>query len=178
MLLSDCITRTVPLWSGKAIPEEAMTKQEHVTEIFDTLRHLVRRSFPIECSCGEVYGTLDEFLAETTRPEREHGLFEPSEYDDPSIANLLRQCPRCGSTLMAVFSERRDASSAGLRARALFGTLVDILLQKDMSEEAARKELLTCTRGGDSAVLRKHLVDLDIISVDELITLCRGKQDK
>jgi hypothetical protein len=150
-----------------------MTKPEHVKEIFETLRHLARWSFPIECSCGEVFCTLDEFLARTARPEKEHGLFEPSEYDDPSIANLLRQCPSCGSTLMAVFSERRNPSKEGQRARALFGSLLDILLSDGMKRDDARREILACVRGGDSEVLRGHLLDLDVVSIDELITLCR-----
>lgn len=126
-------------------------------EIFEALRSLVNRSFPIECSCGATFNTLDEFLEQTEKPEEEHGLFGPTEYEDTSIANLLRTCPNCGSTLLAVFSERRNTTRQGARVRNLFGRILSSLEGGGLDKRLARTEILKVVHGRDSEFLLDQL---------------------
>lgn len=136
-------------------------KEKLVGDVFETLRLLATRSFPIECSCGAIYYTLDEFLAQTPKPEREHGLFDPTEYDDRTIANLLRNCPNCGSSLLAVFTERRDMSARGDKLRTLFANVLDLLVRHGVEMTAARDELRRILAGQESPFLREHLLGRD-----------------
>ena len=148
-------------------------KHDRATEIFKALRSLVNRSFPIECSCGEIFYTLDEFLEQTVHPEQEHGLFERTEYNDENIANLLRECPNCGSTLMAVFSERRDQSPSGQRGRKLFAHLLETLTGAGHAQPTSRQELLNVVAGKESELVRTTIMKDETLLLDALLSQSR-----
>lgn len=131
-----------------------MSGEEGHTAFFDGLRALAEASFPKRCaSCGRVYETAEQFLAETAplRPDRS-GLRAGEDDDGRTIVEAFRNCV-CGSTLMDVFSDRRDLSPAGARRRERFGALVEYLAARGIDRVAARAELLKVMRGEHSELL-------------------------
>ena len=77
-------------------------------------------------------------------------------YDDEGnqIVELFRNCI-CGSTLMELYSDRRDGSVKGTRRRALFGKLMMILQGKGLAGSVARTELLNMMQGERSEILER-----------------------
>jgi hypothetical protein len=116
------------------------------------LRELAESAFPKNCrNCGRAYGTAREFIEET-QPVRagETGLKQGYGEGDLAIVELFRNCV-CGSTLMDVFSDRRDLSAAGERRRSQFDKLLPNLQQKGLGRAQARDYLLQVLRGGRPA---------------------------
>jgi hypothetical protein len=127
-------------------------------KLLDGLRELSKTAFPRKCAtCGRVYASLEEFINETRQLEGRTGLIEnagcPEEGDEP-IVELYRNCV-CGSTLMEFFSDRRDSSENGQRRREIFGKLLKLLIERGVSAEDARKELLLLFRYKKSQLLEK-----------------------
>jgi hypothetical protein len=56
---------------------------------------------------------------------------------------------------MDCFNDRRDLSDGGLKKRALYGKLLDMLLAKGIAADVARSELLKVLKGETSPVLEK-----------------------
>jgi hypothetical protein len=132
-------------------------------KLLDGLRELSKTAFPRKCSsCGRVYASLEDFINETRQLEGRSGLIEnlgcPEEGDEP-IVELYRNCV-CGSTLMEFFSNRRDSSEIGQRRRKIFGQLLNLLIDKGVSAEDARKELLLLFQFKKSQLLEKMGVRL------------------
>ena len=106
------------------------------------LKNRLKTAFPKKCSkCGYAYETFEDFF-----------------YDTQEIANgtvsypivskdfyLHRNCKDpCDTTLVVVFTDRRDESVAGLRRREVFErTLHAISHSFQISEFQARDALLT-----------------------------------
>jgi hypothetical protein len=127
-------------------------------KLLDGLRELSKTAFPRKCAtCGRVYASLEEFINETRQLEGRTGLVEnvgcPEEGDQP-IVELYRNCV-CGSTLMEFFLDRRDSSESGQRRREIFGKLLNLLIEKGVSAEDARNELLLLFRNKKSQLLEK-----------------------
>ncbi len=121
---------------------------------FAGLKTLSQADFPKHCNtCGRVYQSEVEYFHETLaiRPERT-GLKSALDDDDGTLVELYRNCV-CGSTLMAFFSDRRDATAAGNRRRLLFEELLAYLLQTGVDPVAARAELLRVIHGERSELL-------------------------
>lgn len=124
-------------------------------ELFAGLRALSESTFPKTCStCGKIFLSPSQFIKETQSLNESSGLKSSFDDDDQSIVELFRNCI-CGSTLMSSFTERRDTSPAGLKRRELFGRLMNILIQKGISEYRARAELLNFMHGKPSALFKK-----------------------
>lgn len=118
------------------------------------LRPNAGEAFPKKCrNCGRVYETPDEFFRETggTHDDRT-GLKEFADDDAGTCVEAYRNCS-CGSTLMDVFSNRRDTSPAGQVRREKFDELLTFLIKAGLDPESARTELLKIARGRKSAVL-------------------------
>ena len=103
-----------------------MTNEVTLEHFFKDLRALAESAFPKRCAnCGRTYATAEDFLAQTQHisPNRS-GLKSSTDDDGAIIVEAFRNCV-CGSTLMDFFSDRRDASAAGLARRQRFGELLD-----------------------------------------------------
>ncbi len=131
--------------------------------LLNGLRELSESAFPRKCStCGRVYLSVEEFIRKTRQLEGRSGLLEnigcPEEGDDPSV-ELYRNCI-CGSTLMEFFLNRRDTSNNGRRRRLLFDKLLNLLIEKGLSEDDARRELLLTLQSNKSQLLENMGIQL------------------
>lgn len=106
---------------------------------------LQAEAFPKKCpSCGKVYASEQQFLAETTSVAYTPSDIRPVRDDaaDSSIyLEVFRNCA-CGSTLMELFRSRRDLSEQGLTRRQLFDSMLAILLEAGHDRQEARAILL------------------------------------
>jgi hypothetical protein len=68
------------------------------------------------------------------------------------MVELYRNCV-CGSTLMDLFSDRRDNSPRGLERRQRFEKILGLLGTRGMAAEQARRELLSLMGTGRSEAL-------------------------
>lgn len=124
--------------------------------LYKGLQSLMSLAFPRRCGrCGMEYRTADEFLARTESVRELSGLRESRYEDGKAVVELFRNCI-CGSTLMEVFRDRRDASSQGRRRRHAFDKILKALVEKGIRRETARRELLEIMRGGESGLLRRE----------------------
>ncbi len=128
-----------------------------MSALYSGLEFLVKSTFPKECrSCGRVYATADEFLAETRSIQGASGLKASLDEDDSTLVELFRNCA-CGSTLMEVCRDRRDTSPAGLERRRKFGELIELMVDKGIEQGVARTELLKFMHGEESAIVKSVL---------------------
>jgi hypothetical protein len=116
--------------------------------IFSGLKALVEAAFPKHCrNCGRSFASAEEFLLQTQTVRSDiSGLKQSVDDENMIIVEAYRNC-LCGSTLMDLFSNRRDASSAGQHRRDLFNKLLPHLQEKGMTQLAARAYLLRLLRG-------------------------------
>ncbi|MCC4114211.1 oxidoreductase [Aromatoleum toluclasticum] len=123
--------------------------------LYAGLRELAAGTFPKRCAtCGRSYRDADDYIAQTQRVgSGRSGLKQAVDDDGQVIVELFRNCV-CGSTLMDCFRDRRDTSEAGLRRRARFGELIEILVAQGLERERAHAELLKVLRGEPSAILK------------------------
>jgi hypothetical protein len=130
-------------------------------EIFKGLKALSESAFPKRCgNCGRVFETSEQYIRETEKVS-DSGLKESYDDDDTPILEVYRNCI-CGSTLMDFFSDRRDLSEKGLKRRAIFQKVLDILAQKGIETPVARAELLKFMRSGESELLAKFGIKSNI----------------
>lgn len=134
--------------------------QDFIDELYAGLQSFSSSAFPKRCrSCGREFRTVEEFLAQTDGLRNSSGLKEGADERDRPLVELFRNCP-CGSTLMEVFGDRRDLSPAGVRRRAQFGRLLQLLVADGMAIPDARGELLKVLQGGESPILRSRGIDI------------------
>ncbi|MDE2430377.1 MAG: hypothetical protein KGM99_16760 [Burkholderiales bacterium] len=121
---------------------------------FAGLKSLSKRDFPKRCAnCGRIYETEDDYIRETHPLHRERsGLKAGVDHNDAPLLELYRNCD-CGSTLLALFADRRDASDTGDQRRQLFNELLEYLAKHGIERGPAHRELLRVIRGERSAVL-------------------------
>lgn len=119
--------------------------------IFDGLKALVEAAFPKHCNnCGRSFATAEEFLLQTKTVRSDiSGLKQSVDDENVVIVEAYRNC-LCGSTLMDLFSDRRETSSAGQHRRDLFNKLLPHLQEKGLTRPAARAYLLQLLRGKTS----------------------------
>ncbi len=84
----------------------------------------------------------------------------PEEGDAP-ILEIYRNCI-CGSTLMEFLYNRRDASKNGRRCRIIFGKLVEVLVEKGLSRDDARNELLLILQFDKSPLLESMGIQIKL----------------
>lgn len=123
---------------------------------YDGLRASGGDAFPKKCrNCGRIFETPDDFFSETANVKAEDtGLRECIDDNAGIFIEAFRNCP-CGSTLMDLFTNRRDLSPAGLQRREKFDELLNFLIQSGLDAKIARAELLKVIRGGKSRILAK-----------------------
>jgi hypothetical protein len=134
-----------------------MTSQFLSDQFFTDLHALAESAFPKRCaSCGYVYETAEQFLAETVSisPDKT-GLKSSVDDDGAIIVEAFRNCA-CGSTLMDFFSNRRDSTPAGLARRQKIGEMLDYLQEQGLDFTTARAELLKVLHGGKSEILKQY----------------------
>ena len=115
---------------------------------FEGLKALAESAFPKHCTnCGKVFQTADQFIEETkTIRQGITGLKQSIDDDDMTIVEVYRNCS-CGSTLMDLFSNRRDISDIGNKRRRLFDKLLPHLESKGLSRTESRDYILRVLRG-------------------------------
>ena len=136
-----------------------MSEDEHFSQdLFKGLQALADSSFPKQCNnCGRVFESAEQFIAETDRIHKtKTGLKQSQDDDGAMIVELFRNCP-CGSTLMDLFSDRRDLSEHGEERRIKFEALIEFLASHDIERELARTELLKVMQGDKSKLISSLL---------------------
>jgi hypothetical protein len=124
-----------------------------ILALYSGLKSLYESSFPKKCAtCGRIFITPEEFIAESLPVPSGSGLKSSMDDDDTPVVELFRNC-LCGSTLMDVFSDRRDLSERGLMRRKKFSEIQNLLIKKGLSPEDARIELLKVMRGENSPII-------------------------
>lgn len=126
-------------------------------ELFSGLHELAASSFPKSCNtCGRVFNTAEEFLKETQDlPSARSCIKQAVEDDGSTLLEVFRNCT-CGSTLMDEFSERRDLSEKGLKRRAIFERMLEILISKGIDFETAKAELKKAAHGRRSELIEQN----------------------
>lgn len=129
-----------------------------LTSELQGLTALVQSSFPKKCTvCGRKYLTAEQFLRETNDlPYAKSGLKEAVEDDGTAFVEVFRNCV-CGSTLMDEFNNRRDTSERGRKRREKFDRVLQQLIEKGLSKEVARRELIKLMHGQKSEILNELL---------------------
>ncbi|MEW6647663.1 MAG: oxidoreductase [Pseudomonadota bacterium] len=123
------------------------------SELFAGLQEVGAGAFPKVCpNCGRTYENLAQFLELTVPAGGHSGLKSALDDDDRPVVELFRNCV-CGSTLMDFCRSRRDESQDGLRRRATFNRMLDVLVRRGMAWEVAHRELLKLTRGERSKMI-------------------------
>jgi hypothetical protein len=122
-------------------------------ELFEGLKALSDSAFPKKCAnCGRSYQSPQDFITQSESISGRSGLKHSYDDDDRPLVELFRNCV-CGSTLMDFFSDRRDASTSGLKRRQVFDKLLSHLETRGIDKETARHELLKLMRGDTSEML-------------------------
>ncbi len=109
---------------------------------FGFLQSRLKTDFPKTCGkCGKCYHSFEEFFFETDAIAR-------GTISYPTLGSdffLHRNCKgSCGSTLIVVFTDRRDDSELGNRRRAVFQTCLDKLGERlGLGESEARPVLFS-----------------------------------
>lgn len=118
---------------------------------FVGLKALAEAAFPKRCnSCGRVFETAQQFITESKALRvGVTGLKQGYDDDERPIVEVYRNCP-CGSTLMDLFSNRRDTSEEGGQRRQLFNTAKSYLISRGLSPSEARLCLIRLLRGDAS----------------------------
>ena len=116
-------------------------------ELFEGLQSLSDSAFPKTCkNCGKIYHSSADFLTGSRPINDRTGLKSSLDDDDRSIVEVFRNC-ECGSTLMDFFQDRRDTTAKGLKRRALFGRMLELLQQRGLTAGEARQELIALMNG-------------------------------
>ena len=141
----------------KTMPGTSKRTPEELEQLYQGLRSLSRDSFPRKCpKCSKVFASEEDFLGKETRPVYDcSGLRQTRDECDRPMVEVFRNCT-CGSTLLELFKERRDRSSAGKRMRKKFGQLLALLQSAGIDENVGRRELLRILRGEKSEILLHH----------------------
>jgi hypothetical protein len=131
-----------------------MSNKSESAEIYKGLQALADSAFPRKCvSCGQLFETQEEFFTQTEKLWKSSGLKASTDDARNPVVELYRNCP-CGSTLLELFSDRRDLTESGEERRTRFGRVMDILSsQFGLNRDEARFELLKIMRGQKSSIL-------------------------
>lgn len=149
-------------------PTAAMENQSQAidAEFLRGLRVMEETTFPKECrTCGNVYQDSQDFIERTVGIGPKKGVKLGFDDDETRLLEFFRNC-HCGSTLYALYAERRDYSENGERRRAKFDELVERLGEYGIERGLARIELRKLLRGEESGVLAPLLgherTDIDL----------------
>lgn len=121
-------------------PSGAQVEEAAKDQLFFVgLKALAEAAFPKCCNnCGRVFETAQQFIAESQALRvGVTGLKQGCDEDERPIVEVYRNCP-CGSTLMDLFSNRRDTSEEGAQRRQLFNTAKSHLISRGLSPTEAR----------------------------------------
>ena len=121
--------------------------------LYKGLRALAEYGFPKKCTtCKRTFADLKEFLMETKNVMNSSGLKQGDD-DGKAVVELFRNCV-CGSTLVTVYSDRRDMSEMSVKRREEFGQLLNRLKAAGLEVDIARQELLKVMNGQESEILK------------------------
>lgn len=136
-----------------------MTKKD-TPQLYEGLHALVAYSFPKKCAtCGRQYETAEEFIEQTLAIHEGSGLHSHQDDKNKTIVELYRNCV-CGSTMLDFFNDRRDLSRQGQRRREKFEEIILYLVEKGLSKNIAREEILKVMCGEKSETLEKMGLDI------------------
>jgi len=134
---------------------------------YNGLKTLVDTTFPKICTkCGRTYASQEAFLKETMPVrdltfEDKSGLFALEGGAADTTIGVFRNCV-CGTTLMADFQDRRNASDVGQQRREQFDKLLAMLTEHGLHPKDARDELLSVLRGQHSSIIEEILGDVEL----------------
>jgi hypothetical protein len=121
--------------------------------IYEGLLALLENEFPKTCArCGRVYSTLESFVDTTSPANHGTGLMGYDMGAQFQQVAMMRNCA-CGSTLMTFCCDRRDVSEKGVRRRAMFDNLLELLQTRGIDALTAREQLLAYVRGERCPIL-------------------------
>ncbi|GLQ31768.1 oxidoreductase [Litoribrevibacter albus] len=125
--------------------------------VYEGLSSFFDDSFPKKCSvCGKVYHSSQQFFAETSPPAVSNKSLKSSEEDGEVVVEAFRNC-QCGSTLMDVFSNRRDTSEKGMLRRKKFEQVLHMLTEQGLEPGQAKQKLQQFLRTGESSVIQEAI---------------------
>lgn len=128
--------------------------EDWIHRFYEGLQTFEEATFPKTCRvCGRTYRDSSDFIEQTQSVNRKTGLTEFHDDDGQPIVSLYRNCV-CGSTLLADYKDRRDLSEAGRKRREQFEVILQMLIEKGITRETARLELLKLLRGERSDILQ------------------------
>ncbi len=132
-------------------PEKDLRKK-----IYEGLKALNKDMFPKVCgTCGEVFHSADDYVRKTRRLFRASG-FQHRRLQEGGLLELYRNC-RCGSTLLALFENRRDTTEMGQRRREQFQRILDQMVSMGWDRSIAREEVDRILSGQSSSLLELFL---------------------
>ncbi len=128
--------------------------QKH-SQLFKNLKALEDASFPKACDrCGMHFSNEADYIEKTVPYQKSSGLTESIDGDGQTFIKLIRQC-HCGSPIVDHFDNRRDMSAQGEIRRRAFNKVIDNLIQKGLTHEKARQELLNYMQNKKSPLLEQ-----------------------
>lgn len=131
------------------------TEDLYRQQIFDGLKALHAETFPKVCGkCGAVFHSTEDYIRKTRRLLG--GGLKRDLDKDLNFVQLYRNC-RCGSTLLVLFSDRRDDSEPGRRRREKFQRVLDQLVARGWDRQIAREEVHKFLIGEKSTLLEIYL---------------------
>lgn len=130
-----------------------MSEYDDIKELYSGLKALSESNFPKKCSCcGAVFKNPEDFFAQTKGISNNTGLKKTEDDNGQTIVEVFRNC-HCGSTLMDEFQNRRDESEKGIIRREKFDKILFFLINKGISRENGRLEILRFMRGEHGTVI-------------------------
>ncbi|MGX5172967.1 oxidoreductase [Aliikangiella sp. IMCC44653] len=124
-------------------------------ELFKNLKALEDASFPKAChKCGNRFENEAEYIAKTIPYTKSPSIAESQDNAGQSFVKVIRQC-NCGMPIVDHFGDRRDMSQRGEIRRQAFEKVIVSLIEKGVSREIARQEMMKYMRGNKSLLLEK-----------------------
>ncbi|WP_444997165.1 hypothetical protein [Aliikangiella sp. IMCC44359] len=123
--------------------------------LFKNLKALEDASFPKLCSnCDTEFKNEKDYIENTIPYSESSGFTESKDNNGKSYIKLMRKC-QCGTPVLDHFSDRRDVSPKGELRRQAFEKVVQSLIDKGLSREQARKELISHMHNKKSKLLEQ-----------------------
>jgi len=124
-------------------------------ELFAKLKALEDASFPKECSkCGTRFENEKDYIEKSVAYQKAPKVTECQDDQGKVYLKLVRNC-RCGQPILDHFGDRRDQSKQGEMRRKAFDKVIKTLIEKGLSAESARAELLNHMNNRKSPILEK-----------------------
>ncbi|MDQ7048619.1 MAG: hypothetical protein Q9M92_03435 [Enterobacterales bacterium] len=124
-------------------------------KLFRNLKALEDASFPKECSqCGTRFENEKDYIEKSVAYQKAPNLSECRDEQGQVYLKLIRNC-HCGKPILDHFGDRRDQSKQGEMRRKAFDKVIKTLIDKGLTAQSARTELLNHMNNRKSPILEK-----------------------